>query len=89
MKKLKDIELEIEERTNQLTKKGITPKIIVMGSMSYYTLKIGLPKQMVENIDNVGVILKEYKGMRVIQKPSFEAGGIFKAEQESVEVFGD
>jgi hypothetical protein len=89
MKKLKDIELEIEEKSNKLKQKGVDPKIILMGSMSYYTLKIGLPKQMIENIDNVGVILKEYKGMRVIQKPSFEAGGIFKAEHESVEVFGD
>jgi len=89
MKKLKDIEQEIDIQISQLKKKGVNPTVLLMGSMSYYTLKISLPKEQIENIDNFGVVLKEYKGLRVIQKPSFEHGGIFRAEQESVEVFGN
>lgn len=89
MKKLQDIDREIDSQVKALEKKGVKPAVLIMGSMSYYTLKISLPKEQIEQIDNFGVVLKEYKGLRVIQKPSFEHGGIFKAEQESIEVFGN
>lgn len=87
MKSQKDIDKEIKKQISNLKKKEVVPEILLLGSMSYYTLKVANPK-LQEHTPNAGMNLKEYMGLRIVHRPVYESGGIFKAEDESVEVFG-
>ena len=87
MKSAKDIEKEIDDQIKRLKKKKVEPEIIILGTMAYYTLKVS-NKELVEHVPNSGSYLKEWKGIKMIQQPIYESGGVFKEEHESVEVFG-
>jgi hypothetical protein len=87
MKKVIDIDKEIAEQIKKIKKKGAKPELLLLGDLSYYTLKVENPDKL-EVFQNSGPQLTEYKGLRVIKRPVHESGGIFKAEHEAVEVFG-
>jgi len=87
MKKVKDIVEEIEAQSKAIKSKGATPALIVLGDFAYYTLKVNHP-ELIEKVPNGGTYLKEFMGLKVICKPIYESGSVFKKEHESVEVFG-
>ena len=87
MKNFEQIDSEIEEQIKNLKKKGIEPIALVMGDLSYTTLKNGA-KELQIHISNEGFVLRKYKGLRVIQDPSFGGPGVYRKENESVEVLG-
>ena len=87
MKNLKAIDDEISKQLKSLKKKKIKPEILLLGQMTYYTLKVN-NNELIEEVPNGGSVLKNYRDLIVIQKPLHEAGGVFKIEHETVEVFG-
>lgn len=87
MKSLEQIENEIKEQCKNLRKKGIEPTVLVLGDISYAVLKNGC-KEVQHYVQNNGFVLRKYDGLRVIQDPEFGGPGIYRKENESVEVFG-
>lgn len=87
MKNFEQIDQEIEQQLKQLKSKGIEPLVLVLGDLSYATLKGGA-KELQIHISNEGFVLRKYKGLRVIQDPEFGGPGVYKKEHESVEVLG-
>ncbi len=87
MKNFEQIDQEIEQQLKQLRSKGIEPLVLVLGDLSYTTLKGGA-KEMQIHICNEGFVLRKYKGLRVMQDPDFCSPGVYKKEHESVEVLG-
>jgi hypothetical protein len=87
MKKFEQIDQEIEQQLKQLRSKGIEPLVLVLGHLSYSTLKDGA-KELQIHISNEGFVLRKYKGLRVMQDPEFGGPGVYKKENESVEVLG-
>jgi F0F1-type ATP synthase gamma subunit len=87
MKSAKNIDAEIEKQIKALKKKKIKPEILLLGQMTYYTLKVN-NKELIEAVPNSSGVLRTYKELLVLQKPLHEHGGVFKAEHETVEVFG-
>jgi hypothetical protein len=87
MKNFEQIDLEIETQLLSLRSKGIEPMVLVMGDLSYTTLKLSCQEMQVW-VTNSGFVLKKYKGLRVIQDPEFGGPGIYRKENESVEVLG-
>ena len=87
IKNNKQIVEEIESQIKALKKKKVKPELLLLGSMAYYTLKVNNADKLIHTA-NTGQHLVEFMGLKIVHKPVHEAGGIFKSEHDSVEVFG-
>ena len=87
MKNIDQINSEIDKQLKDLKNMGVEPKVLILGSISYATLKLH-NKELQLHLPNEGFVLRMYKGLRVIQDPSFSGPGIYKSNDESVEVLG-
>lgn len=87
IKNEKQIIEEIKTQVKALKKKKVKPELLLLGSMAYYTLKVNNADKLI-NTANTGKHLQEFMGLKIVHQPIYEAGGIFKSEHDSVEVFG-
>ena len=87
MKKVDQINQEIDDQIHELNSRGIKAKILVLGHMSYGCLK-SQPGLTLEIVPNDGPHLLIYKDLRVIVDPTCSGPGVFRKEHEKVEVFG-
>lgn len=79
---LNRIEKEIEKQINDLKSRNITPKLILMGDMAHYVLKMSNNTKL-KKFDNVGQKFTHYNDLEVFKKPSFAQGGAGFADEET------